>query len=116
MPQNEHVRSIVRVHNAKCLSVKQSSTEDGVMFVEANIAVNGQYIHWRGPLTKGGLKKTFFSLLSMGAKMEQNENGEVTDYLKGVGSKLFDVDLVTVECEENEAPGSFRYYVKVVYE
>ncbi len=114
--QNEHVRSIVRCIGCTCTSIKEGSTEDGIKYIEANILVGGRYVHWRGPLTKGSIKKTFYSLLAMGAKMEQDENGNVTDYLKGVGSKAFEVDLVTVECEENEAPGSFRYYVKVAYD
>jgi len=102
------------IYPAKAKNAKMTKTSDGVNFVEVELDVNGYSIHWRSPLTKGGTKKTFFSLLKMGASMDVNNLDEVEDPLKGVGSKQFMVEIVNIECEENEAPGSFKTFAKVV--
>ena len=102
------------IYKARVKSSKITNTLDGVQFVEVNLDVNGEYIHWRSPLTKGGIKKTFLSLVQMGATMKLNSEDEVDNPLEGVGSKLFDVEIVNIECDENEAPGKIRTYAKVV--
>jgi hypothetical protein len=110
------------VYKARSTSCKITETSDGVKFVEANLEIDldlynperKEYIHWRSPLTKGGIKKTFLSLVKMGASMDTNDEIEVTDPLKGVGSKPFMVEIVNIECDDNEAPGKYKSFAKVV--
>ncbi len=114
------------IYPAKARDAKITKTQDGVPFVEVSIEVTELYqsspfvnqrvrLHWRAPLTRGGIKKAFHALMKMGAKMKLNEaTNEVEDPLEGVGSKIFNVECVTLECEDNEAPGKFRTYAKVI--
>ncbi len=114
------------IHKARAKNIKITETSDGVKFVEAELLIfknndaelygvtSYDYIHWRSPLTLGGIKKTFLSLLKMGAKMELNEKDEVDNPLDGVGSKIFDVEIIQIECDENEAPGKFKTFARVI--
>jgi len=111
---------------AKAKHAKITQTSDGVKFIEVELLIfknkdaetrgvtSYDYTHCRLPLTLGALKKTFLSLVAMGAEMELNEINEVEDPLKGVGSKAFEVEIVRIECDENEAPGKFKSFAKVI--
>lgn len=104
---------------AKAKSAKITNTTDNVKFVEVDLELiisefaHKVYLRWRGPLTKGAQKKTLFSLLAMGAKMNTNEKNEVIDILEGVGSKKFMIECVNIECDENEAPGAYKTFVNI---
>ena len=110
------------IYQARAKSAKITNTLDGVQFVEVNLEVypfvnnyiSSYTLHWRSPLTKGGIKKTFLSLVQMGASMKLNSEDGVDNPLEGVGSKVFNVEIVNIECDENEAPGKYRTYAKVV--
>lgn len=105
------------IYTAKAKNAKMTKTSDGVNFVEVELQILPyiETVHWRSPLTKGGIVKTFNSLLKMGAKMNLNETtNEVDDPLEGVGSKTFSVEIINIECDENEAPGSFKSFAKVI--
>lgn len=109
-------------------------TLDAVTFIEIMLNVHvGEYelntnpknkytsmdgivkLHYRLPLTLGAFKKTYDQLVIMGATMKVNpEINEIDDIFDGVGSKEFYANVVTLECDENEAPGKYRTYVKSV--
>jgi hypothetical protein len=70
-------------------------------------------LRWRGWFTMGALRRTFDALTAMGAEMHV-EAGEVADPIAGVGSRECMVDVYWVDCDDLEAAGRGRSFVKIV--
>jgi hypothetical protein len=61
---------------------------------------------WKGPITKGGFRRTAEVLHTCGARMEDDDFSD----FHGIDKRTVEIELKTIECFE--APGTFRTFVR----
>jgi hypothetical protein len=110
---------------ARARSARMGQTSDGMAYAEVDLAIvereeaSGYVprLRWRGWLTRGAIKRTFAALTAMGARMalsthnNDEDDVRVDDPLDGVGSKYCRIDVVSIQCDEEEAEGRWRTFV-----
>lgn len=102
-----------KVVNAKIGKSDFNHGEVTICFVLLTFVLTGwqhvdRVFEWKGPITKGGFRRTAEVLHLCGARMEDND---LSDF-HGIDKTTVEIELRTLECFE--APGTYRTFVRAI--